>query len=110
MVQSVAVVAAGRIGVASGNGLAVQIDISEAPLEELPGSFDLVLANILASENIRLGAQLVARLRPGGLLVLSGILIEQEPQVLETFAAHPLTLDALTHRDEWSCICYRRHE
>lgn len=92
------------------NRLDEQVMIATAPLEEIPGDFDLVLANILAAENIRLGQLLVAHLKPGGHLVLSGILIEQEEQVTTAFAAYPLTLRAIDHRDEWTCIVYQRHE
>ena len=40
-----------------------RIEISPLPLEELQGTFDLVVANILAEENIRLKAELLGHLR-----------------------------------------------
>ncbi|MDH3453664.1 MAG: 50S ribosomal protein L11 methyltransferase [Desulfuromonadales bacterium] len=92
------------------NRLSRQISITDSPLDEIPGQYDLVLANILAGENIRLAAPLVQRLAPQGRLVLSGILIEQEQQVIAGFAAFPLTLLSTSHRDEWTCIVYQRHE
>lgn len=92
------------------NQLAGKISITDRPLAEIPGQFDLVLANILATENIRLADHLVKRLAPHGRLVLSGILIEQEQRVLDAFAHFPLTILATNHRDEWSCIVYQRHE
>ncbi len=92
------------------NNLTEKICITDSSLEEIPGSYDLVLANILAAENLRLGSLLVEHLLPGGTLILSGILIEQEQQVLDGFAVYPLTLSAINHRDEWTCIVYRRHE
>lgn len=92
------------------NRLDSRVTITTAALEDIPGRFDLVLANILAGENIRLGRALLDHVRPGGHLILSGILIEQEDQVLNAFAAYPLTLCATDHRDEWTCIVYLRHE
>lgn len=92
------------------NQLAAKVTITSAALEDIPGRYDLVLANILASENIRLGEALVDHLRPGGYLVLSGILLEQEQSVLKAFAAYPLTLHSIDHRDEWTCIVYQHHE
>lgn len=87
------------------------VAVTDAALEDISGTYDLVLANILAAENLRLAEQLVAHLTPGvGHLVLSGILIEQEQTVIEGFAGHPLTLLATNHRDEWSCIVYQSHE
>jgi ribosomal protein L11 methyltransferase len=91
------------------NGFADRIAVTTTPLEQLPGRFDLVLANILAGENIRLAPHLVAHLEPGGQLALSGILVEQEPQVTAAFAAYPLTLLTIDRREEWSCLVYRRH-
>lgn len=92
------------------NRLERQISVTEQPLDKIPGQFDLVLANILAAENIRLADQLMERLSPQGRLVLSGILIDQEQQVIEGFAELPLTLLSTNHRDEWTCIVYQRHE
>lgn len=92
------------------NRLTHQISITDNPLDEIPGQYDLVLANILAGENIRLAANLVKRLAPHGRLVLSGILIEQEQQVIAGFADFPLTRLSTSHRDEWTCIVYQLHE
>ena len=92
------------------NHLARQITITDSPLDEIAGQYDLVLANILAGENIRLAAPLVQRLAPQGRLVLSGILIEQEQQVIAGFTDFPLTLLSTSHRDEWTCIVYQKHE
>ncbi len=91
------------------NQLAQQITITDRPLDKITGQYDLVLANILATENIRLATQLVKHLAPQGILVLSGVLIEQEQQILDGFADFPLTLLTTSHRDEWTCIVYRRH-
>lgn len=94
----------------SRNHLDGRIAVTDQPLEHLPGDYDLVLANILAAENIRLGPALFSHVGHLGRLVLSGILVEQESQVVEAFAAFPLELLASNHRDEWSCLVYQRHE
>ncbi len=90
------------------NHVADRVEVSGAPLEDLEDGFDLVLANILAEENIRLGDELVARVAPGGVLVLSGILMEKESLVLTAFARYPLSPPQITHREEWSCLLYRK--
>ncbi|MFC1772760.1 50S ribosomal protein L11 methyltransferase [Pseudomonadota bacterium] len=48
-------------------------------------TFDLVLANILANPLIELAAQLSTLVRPGGMLVLSGILAEQAAEVQHAY-------------------------
>jgi ribosomal protein L11 methyltransferase len=92
------------------NQLTKQISITDDPLDKISGQYDLVLANILAAENIRLADQLVEHLAPKGRLVLSGILIEQEQQVITGFADFPLELLSTSHRDEWTCIVYQCYE
>ena len=55
-----------------------------------PGVFeateaDVVLANILAAPLVELAPVLTAMLRPGGALVLSGILVEQVDEVAQAY-------------------------
>jgi ribosomal protein L11 methyltransferase len=99
-------------GVAAENVQQNQLDqivtITEQTLDQIPGQYDLVLANILAGENVRLASQLVERLAPQGRLVLSGILIEQEQQVIDGFTSFNLEQLSISHRDEWTCIVYQR--
>ena len=90
------------------NGFAEQIEISPQPLEELAGDFDLVVANILAEENIRLKEELFRHLRSGGQLILSGILQEKEQLVRDGFAELPLHHLATHVQDGWVCLLYRR--
>lgn len=85
-----------------------KIAFTIAPLEELEGEFDLILANILAEENIRLADALLARLASGGTLVLSGILIEKETMVVDAFNLFGLGAPEIHHNEDWSCIIYRR--
>jgi len=91
------------------NGLQAQIEVTDCPIEEIPGQFDLLLANILAAENIRLAQPFIDHLNPNGMLLLSGILAEQQHQVHEAYAALPVDLVEVRHRDEWICMVYRRN-
>lgn len=90
------------------NNFVRQIEISENPLEELPGQFDLIVANILAEENIRLRQAFMDHLRPGGWLVLSGILKEKEPLVHVGFADLAVEFFPSRYQDEWVCLILRR--
>jgi ribosomal protein L11 methyltransferase len=91
------------------NGLQKTVTVTTSPIEVLTGRFDLVLANILAGENIRLAPYFLARLAPKGHLALSGILTDQEQAVTDAYSRLPLTLLAIDRRDEWSCLLYRTH-
>jgi ribosomal protein L11 methyltransferase len=90
------------------NAVEKRVEVTGEPLQELEGEFDVVLANILAEENIRLASELVGRVAPGGALILSGILLEKEKLVREAFSAFPLSEPEITCREEWICLLYRR--
>jgi ribosomal protein L11 methyltransferase len=61
---------------------------------------DLVMANILAAPLIKLAPVLLCSLRPGGLLALSGILVEQADEVLVAYRAD-LTAVGISSREDW---------
>ncbi|GAB4178385.1 MAG: 50S ribosomal protein L11 methyltransferase [Geothermobacteraceae bacterium] len=90
------------------NGVGDRVVITDEPLSEIPGRFDLVIANILAEENIRLAGQLIDHLRPGGHLVLSGILGEKVDLVRDTFDGHMGASPQVHYQDEWASLVYRR--
>lgn len=65
------------------------------------GPFDIVIANILAGILLRLADALVAAVRPGGQLVLTGILSEQAESVRQGFAAAGLPVTVGAEREGW---------
>lgn len=90
------------------NGLAEQVEFSTTPLESLTASFDVILANILAEELVRLAPHLTERLASGGMLVLSGILAEKESLVRNGFAPYQLDYLETHHEGEWVALLYRK--
>ena len=90
------------------NGLTEQVECSITPLESISENFDVILANILAEELVRLAPYLAERLNPGGSLVLSGILAEKEGLVRTGFAPVPLTYLATLQAGEWVALHYRK--
>ncbi len=58
------------------------------PMDLVDESYDMLLANILAGPLAELADMLCAALRPGGTLVLSGILAEQAEGVTEAYRRH----------------------
>ena len=89
------------------NGLSDQIECGTTPLEVLSEQFDIILANILAEELVRLAPYLTSRLNPGGSLILSGILAEKEQLVRQGFATQPLTYCRTACDGEWVAMLYR---
>jgi len=89
------------------NGYNKQIKVTSEALETLPGHFDLIVANIMAEENVRLKQAFIDHLSAGGHLVLSGILQEKEQFVCTGFSDLPLTLQESRCQDEWVCLLFR---
>ena len=57
------------------------------------GPYDLIMANILAGPLRRMAADLTRNLRPGGQLILSGLLHHQVQQLVGDYLARKLTLE-----------------
>ena len=75
-------------------------------LNEVEGSFDVVLANI--NRNILLADMpaMVAKLTPGGTLALSGFLTADVPLLLAKAGELGLTLTAKKNEAEWVCLVF----
>ena len=69
---------------AGANGIALELC---APEDLGPGTYDIVVANILAQPLIVLAPLLAARTAPGGRLALAGILEPQAADVVQAYAA-----------------------
>lgn len=90
------------------NGVAALFAVSTTPLREISGCFDVVVANILAEELVKMAPLLAERTAPGGFLILSGILTEREPLVIAGFAPLGLSLLPPSREGEWSCLVYQQ--
>jgi ribosomal protein L11 methyltransferase len=93
---------------AARNGAALELTVD--PLDRIPGTFDVVVANILANVLVALAPELAAKLAPGGVLLLSGILGGQEDEVRRAHVAQGLVPDPGGDRrqGEWSLLSLRR--
>lgn len=72
------------------------------------GPYDLVLANILARPLVAMAKDLRRALRRGGTAILSGLLVSQEPMVLQAHRAQGLVLVRRHRRGAWSTLVLRR--
>jgi len=87
------------------NGVASSISVQGIE-ESLPGAY-CVMANILAGPLIELAPKLTAACRPGGYLLLSGLLKTQAYTVKAAYASG-FDMVQVIERDEWCCIYARR--
>jgi ribosomal protein L11 methyltransferase len=72
------------------------------PLLAAGGPYDLIIANILAGPLTRLAPQIVKALKPGGTLVLSGLLHNQEAMILSFY--HRLRFLGRRREGPWSAL------
>lgn len=90
------------------NDLTARATFSTTPLEQVEGTYEFVVANILAGPLIAMAPELAARVAPGGVLALSGILGTQADDVARAYVAAGLTLEKIEPRAEWVRIDLRR--
>lgn len=91
------------------NGVEELVTVTDTPIGMISGSFDVVLANILAEDLVRMAPDLIARMKPNGFLVLSGILIEKEQMVIDGYIHPAISLTEVAREGEWSCLVFRRN-
>jgi ribosomal protein L11 methyltransferase len=88
----------------------VRVEHSSAgPAGPFPGPYDIVLANIISRILVEISGPLAAAVRPGGTLILSGVIEQREPLVLEAFGSHGFELIKREQIDDWVGLTYRKH-
>lgn len=88
---------------AHANGVEARFGLPDLADAQGEGVFDVVLANILTRPLIMLAPLLLARLKPGGMLVLSGILDRQAEEVLQAYG-FGADMSHYGQPGEWVCL------
>ncbi|MFU2210878.1 50S ribosomal protein L11 methyltransferase [Solidesulfovibrio sp. C21] len=70
-------------------------------------AFDVVAANILAAPLIAMAPRLAGHVAPGGVLILSGILVEQAPAVAAAYRATGLPEPDTRINGEWASLAWQ---
>ncbi|MCI0583537.1 MAG: 50S ribosomal protein L11 methyltransferase [Chloroflexi bacterium] len=90
------------------NRLARRIIAREGSLPSGEPAFDVVVANLVASVLVALAAPLRDEVRPGGLLLASGIFEDREADVASAFRAAGLGVVERSVEGEWVALVARR--
>jgi ribosomal protein L11 methyltransferase len=93
---------------AAANGLGTRLRV-HADAKELPAAADLLLANILAGPLCALAADFARRLRPGGQILLAGILDDQAEAVACVYAPW-FDIAPAGAREDWVALAGRRKD
>ncbi|MDR2947348.1 MAG: 50S ribosomal protein L11 methyltransferase [Candidatus Adiutrix sp.] len=89
---------------AAANALADRANFSARNLGELPGDFDLIVANITLGPLTTLAAPISALAPQGGRLVLSGLLETQAAEAQAVYEQQGWTASRRLIRDEWAAL------
>jgi ribosomal protein L11 methyltransferase len=84
------------------NGVEGRVEVSTTPLANVDGTFDVVVANILAPTLIDLADDLRRVVRPSGLLIISGVLVERHEHV--EAALYPMVRTRRDVLDGWAAL------
>ncbi|MEO8264828.1 MAG: 50S ribosomal protein L11 methyltransferase [Ilumatobacteraceae bacterium] len=87
---------------AEANAVADRIEVSNAPLADIDGRFDIVVANILAPVLIDLADDVRRVVAAGGVVIISGVLADRHRHVEE--ALHPLRQTRRRTLDGWAVL------
>jgi len=95
------------------NALSGRIECLEAagfrhPRLAAAAPYDLIFANILKGPLIELAPDVAAHLAPGGLAILSGLLVVQADSVTAAYVASGHSLESREDIGEWSTLVLRR--
>ena len=93
---------------AARNGLADRIEAHVGSLPSGRAPSDLVLANLIASVLIALAGGLRDELKPGGLLLASGIFVDREGEVRRALDDVGIDVEAQSTEGDWIALAARR--
>jgi ribosomal protein L11 methyltransferase len=85
-----------------------RVEIRYCDVATLTEPYHLIVANITAKILIKLRSHLVRLLRPGGYLVISGIIEQNKPDIEAHFPGDAFPVHRLITEKEWLCYVLRK--
>lgn len=83
------------------------LEVREGSASDVEGTFDVVLANLVADVLVAIAPDLRARLAPGGTLVCAGIVHGKEERVAGALAEVGLRVADRDRREDWIRLTLR---
>jgi ribosomal protein L11 methyltransferase len=87
---------------------AVQADGFDHPMLRAQAPYDLIVMNILAGPILALAVEAVYHLAPEGVLVLSGLLVWQEENIVKAYQELGLELSARIVLADWVTLVWQK--
>lgn len=85
-----------------------RVALAAAPAAAVRGAFPVVVANLLPDELFSIRAEVLARVAPGGTLILSGIPADRETEVAGRMRSRSFSLSARRAENDWTSLCLER--
>ena len=85
-----------------------RVEVRVCDVITLTETFNLIVANLTAKILIKLRPHLTRLLRPGGYLVISGIIEQNKPDIESHFPGDAFTIHRLITEKEWLCYVLKR--
>ena len=86
------------------SGVHLRTEAATTPLDELTAQFPLILANLTGPTLLELAKALAARLLPGGVMLISGVLQTEAAQVTARFEKFGLKRVLHEGEEEWASL------
>ena len=90
------------------NGFSSQIKVVLGSIEDVPGKFDLVVANILIDSIIAISNEISERVQANGTIILSGIKDDQKSRAIERFSELGYELEEENQEKEWVALKFKK--
>ena len=85
-----------------------RVEVANRDVATVSESFELIVANLTAKILIKLRPVLVRLIRPGGYIVISGIIEQNRPDIEARFLGDSLALHRLITEKEWVCYVLKK--
>jgi ribosomal protein L11 methyltransferase len=90
------------------NGLRGKIRMRNAAISQIEGQFDVVVANIDANAIEEMKHNLAGRVAPDGVLILSGLLVEEVELLRRLFLKLYFAPVEVSTEEDWGCVVLKR--
>ncbi len=90
------------------NGFSSKVKIVLGSFEDVPGEFDLVVANILIDSIVAISEDIKDKAKPSGTILLSGIKDEQKERAITKFTELGYFLTEIYSEKEWVALVFNQ--
>jgi ribosomal protein L11 methyltransferase len=84
-----------------------RVKVAKGGVEAAEGRYDIITANLSSSVLKRFSYDIAQLLRPGGSLIISGILEDEKANVMEAFTRCGLSVEKVTTEETWVAALLR---